>query len=207
MSESANRDLSPAARPPVLLFDVMSTLVYDPFHEALPGFFDLSLRELIEQVQPGTWVQFELGAIDEAAALARMFRDGRDVDREALIAMLRSTYRWLPGMEALVGELRAAGVVMHVLSNYPTWYRLIEAELRLSRYLPWTFVSCHTGVRKPSAQAYLGPAQHLGRPASELLLIDDQPVNCEAAKKLGIDALRFRDARELRGELRSRRLL
>jgi len=207
MSDSVAPGDATAPDRPVLLFDVMSTLVYDPFHEALPAFFGLSLGELIEQVQPGTWVEFELGAIDEATALARMFRDGRKVERDALIAMLRRAYRWLPGMETLLDELSAAGVVMHVLSNYPSWFRLIEAELRLSRYLPWTFVSCQTGVRKPSAQAYLGPAQHLGQPPARLLLVDDQRVNCDAATQLGLEAVRFRGARELRAELRRRGLL
>ena len=50
-------------------------------------------------------------------------------------------------------ELRDAGVAMHTLSNYAPWYRQIEQRLGLSRYLPWTFVSCETGSRKPEPQA------------------------------------------------------
>lgn len=196
----------PGEGSPVLLFDVMSTLVRDPFHEALPAFFGLSLAELIEAKHPTTWVEFELGAIDEATALSRMFRDGRPVDRAGLVAMLRRTYCWLPGMEALLDELRGAGVEMHVLSNYPVWYRIIEEELVLSRYLPWTFVSCETGVRKPAEEAFVGPARRLARRPAELLLVDDQPANCAAAVQVGLDAIRFRSAAELRGELRQRGL-
>jgi HAD superfamily hydrolase (TIGR01509 family) len=186
---------------PALLFDVMGTLVYDPFYEALPAFFGLSLAELIEQKHPTTWVEFELGAIDESTALARMFRDGRGVDRQALRAMLRRTYRFLPGTQKLLGDLRSLGATMHVLSNYPVWYRIIEDELRLSRYLPWSFVSCHTGVRKPAPEAFLGPARQLGRAPAELVLIDDQPDNCAAAAALGLDVIHFVGAAELRSEL------
>ena len=50
-------------------------------------------------------------------------------------------------MEALLGRLAAAGVQVHAFSNYPAWWRLIEDKLRLSRYLDWTFVSCHGPMR------------------------------------------------------------
>lgn len=192
---------------PVLLFDVMSTLVYDPFHEAVPAHLGLSFDELIAQKHPTTWVEFELGEIDERTALSRFFRDRRPIDRDRFVAMLRRTYAWLPGVEPLLGALRSAGVSMHVLSNYPIWYRIIEQELQLSRYLPWTFVSCETGVRKPASEAFLGPARELGRPPAELLLVDDQPRNCEAARRVGLGAIRFRDAAALRHELEQRGLL
>lgn len=50
-------------------------------------------------------------------------------------------------MEPLLARLAAAGVPMHAFSNYPAWWRLIEGKLGLSRYLEWTFVSCHGPLR------------------------------------------------------------
>ena len=146
----------------VLLFDVMGTLVHDPFFEEVPAFFGVSFEALLPQLEPGPWVQFERGEIDQETLLRRFFRDGRAFDHAGLVACVRAAYRYLPGVEALLTDLSAAcageGVSMHTLSNYPPWYRMIEERLRLSDYVLWSFVSCHTGVRKPDPEAYLGAA-------------------------------------------------
>ncbi|KAB1209517.1 hypothetical protein CJ030_MR6G007363 [Morella rubra] len=58
-SESTNRKL------PILLFDIMGTIVRDPFYEDVPAFFGMSLKELVECKHPTAWIQFEKGIIDE----------------------------------------------------------------------------------------------------------------------------------------------
>jgi HAD superfamily hydrolase (TIGR01509 family) len=129
------------------------------------------------------------------------------VDAAALRDAIVSGYRWLPGMEALLAELCAAGVELHALSNYPDWWRLIEERLRLSRYLRWSFVSCRTGVRKPDAECFLGAARALGVPPEQCLFIDDRPGNVAAAESVGMPALLFTDAASLRAALVGRSVL
>jgi hypothetical protein len=34
-----------------------------------------------------------------------------------------AAYRYIDGMPALLGQLQEAQVPMHIMSNYPTWYR------------------------------------------------------------------------------------
>lgn len=63
-------------------------------------------------------------------------------------------YEYLPGMEELLSELSSAGVEMHAMSNYPVWYENIEAKLKLTKFLPWTFVSS-SGVMKVRGQAWV----------------------------------------------------
>lgn len=191
----------------VLLFDAMGTLVHDPFYDALPAFFERPLATLVKELDPTAWVEFELGCIDEPTFLRRFFRDGRPYPALGMRDEMVAAYAWLEGMRELVEELAALGHAMHVLSNYPAWYQLIEAKLGVSRYLPWTFVSCEMGVRKPDLAAYLGPAQRLGVNPSSCLFIDDRPVNCDAARRAGMDAIVFRDAAETRRELAQRGLL
>jgi HAD superfamily hydrolase (TIGR01509 family) len=187
--------------PRVLLLDVMGTLVHDPFFVEVPRFFGLALSELVAVKHPRAWVDFELDAIDEETLLARFFADGRAVDGEGLKAAMRAAYRFLPGVESLLGELRARGLPMHALSNYPRWYALIEQELRLSSWLRWSFVSCDTGLRKPDPAAYLHASRVLGAPPAACLLVDDREDNCAAARELGMDAVRFSDAGALRRAL------
>jgi epoxide hydrolase-like predicted phosphatase len=193
-----------AERRPIVLCDVMDTLVHEPFHREMPAFFGLTLDELVEAKHPTAWVEFERGELSEEEFLARFFRDGRSFDREAFVRAVRAAYRWLPGMEELLAALRARGHAIHAFSNYPCWYRMIEERLGLSRYLEWSFVSCDTGVRKPDPRAYQGAVARLGVEPGECILIDDREVNCAAARALGMEALRFSSARELSKELAKR---
>lgn len=194
-------------RPDVLLFDVMDTLVRDPFFHDIPAFFGMSLPELLAQKHPDAWVRFEHGELDEDELIASFFADRRTFDGAAFIDMLRAAYRWIDGIEPLLAELSARGVPMHALSNYPCWYRLIEERLGLSRYVAWSFVSCETGVRKPEPEAYLLASEKLRVAPARCLFVDDRPRNCEAAREVGMDAIVFHDAEQLRRELERRALL
>ena len=190
-----------------LLLDVMSTLIYDPFYVEMPAFFGLTFEELLACKHPDAWQRFELGEIDEQSFLDTFFRDGRSYDQAGFKAHVTAAYRWLDGMRELIAELAARGTPMHALSNYPSWYRQIEARTGLAEMLPWSFVSCHMGVLKPAAEAFLLPAHSLGLEPADCLLVDDQERNCLAARALGMDAIRFTGADALRLELRARGLL
>ena len=190
-----------------MLLDVMGTLVEDPFYEAMPAHFGMTLQELIACKHPDAWVRFEHGELDTPRFLERFFADGRSYDQEAFVAAVRRAYRFLPGVPALLDALRAANLSLFALSNYPEWWRWIEEELTLSRWLRWDFVSCDTGVRKPAAEAYLGPAHALGVPVEACLLIDDREVNVAAATAVGMQAIRFESAAQVERELQTRGVL
>ena len=190
-----------------ILWDLMDTLVRDPFFTHMAPFFGLSFEELLAAKHPSTWLEFELGRIGEAELGARFFRDGRAVDAAALKDRMRSAYEWIDGMESLVRELHGRGVVMHLLSNYPEWYRLCDERLGVFRYVEPSFVSCRTGVRKPAPEAYLQASRALGLTPAQCLFIDDREPNCAAARALDMDAVRFVGADALRPELVRRDLL
>lgn len=186
----------------IVLWDVMGTLVHDPFFVEMPEFFGMSFEALLQEKHPSAWVEFELGKCSEEEFLESFFTDGRDFDREGFVREVRSSYRWLPGLEELLAELCNAGCTMHAFSNYPVWYQLIEGRLRLSRFLDWTFVSCLTGLRKPDPAAYAHVLTELGVPADQCVFIDDRVRNCEAARQIGIRSVVFEGAGPLRRSLR-----
>jgi HAD superfamily hydrolase (TIGR01509 family) len=192
---------------PVLLCDVMDTLVYNPFNREIPAFFGLSHAELARCKHPSAWADFERGELDEREYLRQSFADCRSFDHAAFKEMMRQAYRWIDGAEHLLKCLRGEGFEIHALSNYPIWYRTIEAELGLSRYLHWTFVSCRTGVRKPDPAAYWGAARALGREPGACLFIDDNLQNCRAAEAIGMPSIHFRDTDMLWAELVQRQIV
>ncbi len=185
----------------ILLLDVMATLVTEPFIEIIPKFLNTSLEELLSRKHPSSWIEFEHGQCDEASYLARFFKDETEIDGEGLKQVLEDAYEWIDGMEPLLAELKVRGVPMHALSNYPIWYQVIEKKLGLSRYLEWSFVSCETGVRKPDPEAFLGPARTLGVEPGQCLFVDDRRKNTSAAEAVGMPAVLFRGAENLREAL------
>ncbi len=190
----------PKAKNLVLLFDVMDTLIWDPYR-LIPGFFSQDWPTLGAQLSPTAWHEFERNEIDQETFLRRFFKDERKYDHDGLLDVVFSNYRWVPGVEQILKTLSKLGVEMHALSNYPSWWTEIERQFELSRYLEWSFVSCLTGVRKPDQDAFVGPAKRLNRPVDELVFIDDRKSNVDAASQAGLTGLLFKDSETLRSDL------
>ena len=83
----------------VILWDVMDTLVRDPFFTHMPGFFGHSFEGLIKRLRRGTWVEFELGGMEEAEFYARFFADGSPIDGPGLKRCMGEAYAWIEGIE------------------------------------------------------------------------------------------------------------
>jgi HAD superfamily hydrolase (TIGR01509 family) len=191
----------------VLLLDVMGTLVRDPFYDEALAFHGMSLDELYAVKSKACYLDFEHGRTPQRALRTDYFSDGRALDVQALGAVMEAAYAWLPGIEALLQDLHRAGVPMHALSNYSVWYERIEAQLRVSRWVSWWFVSCKTQHRKPAPEAYLGAARSLGVPPQQCVFVDDRAKNCAGATAVGMRSIHFVDAPTLREAIRDLDLL
>ncbi|RLM69978.1 uncharacterized protein C2845_PM17G07830 [Panicum miliaceum] len=203
-SSSAAAPAEAAAQPrklPVLLFDVMDTLVRDPFYHHIPAFFQMSMKELLESKHPTAWSEFEKGLIDENELAKKFFNDGRSFDLEGLKECMVRAYEYIDGVEDILCCLKKNNYEMHAFTNYPVWYQLIEDKLKLSKYLSWTFCSCRTGKRKPSPDFYLQAVDHLNVDPASCIFIDDRMVNIEAALSVGMVGLQFKNAEALRKDL------
>jgi FMN phosphatase YigB (HAD superfamily) len=189
-------------RPRVVLWDLMDTLVRDPFFTHMAGHFGLTHAQLMQQKHPTAWRDFELGLIDEETLYQRFFADGREIDGPGLKRTMLDAYAWIDGIPQLLAALAGRGVSMHLLSNYPPWFEPLCRRLGVDELVAPSFVSCRTGVRKPDPEAYLGAARTLGVTQAECLFVDDREVNVKAAKATGMQALHFRgDVSALRVEL------
>ncbi|CAI9090916.1 OLC1v1025804C1 [Oldenlandia corymbosa var. corymbosa] len=186
---------------PILLFDVMDTIVRDPFYHDVPAFFRMSFKELIESKHPTVWCEFERGLIDESELARKFFKDERYCDMEGLKSCMKRGYSYIEGVEELLHSLKNAGYEMHAFTNYPNWYLMIEDKLKLSTYLSWTFCSCIFGKRKPEADFYLEVIDHLKVHPSSCIFIDDRMRNVEAAIEAGITGILFKNAELLRKDL------
>nr|XP_010912826.1 flavin mononucleotide hydrolase 1, chloroplatic [Elaeis guineensis] len=188
---------------PVLLFDVMDTIVRDPFYHDIPAFFQMSMKELLDTKHPTVWAEFEKGLIDENDLAKKFFKDGRPFDLEGLKQCMLRGYSYIDGIEELLHSLKQNNYELHAFTNYPIWYKMIEEKLQLSKYLSWTFCSCIIGKRKPASEFYMEVLHHLGVEAASCIFIDDRRANVEAAGNAGMVGLHFRNVDTLKQELSS----
>lgn len=111
----------------------------------------------------------------------------------------------VPGMTALVGELRAAGLRLVGLTNWSAemWPHAVPAAPVIGT-LDGVVVSGIEGVAKPDPRIFrLAAARHRLEPA-RTLFVDDHGPHVDAALALGFQAVTFTGACDLRSELVAR---
>ncbi|HEV2323525.1 MAG TPA: HAD family phosphatase [Terracidiphilus sp.] len=107
-----------------------------------------------------------------------------------------------PAMLAWHAKVKETGVLTAILSNMgDSVLENIEREFDwLSSFdaLVWSY---QLGVAKPDPAIYQYTLKQLGTAAGDTLFIDDKPVNVEAARALGMQALVYTTLAKLRYDL------
>lgn len=123
---------------------------------------------------------------EEHAALGRDFWAGDQLDQ---------------GLMTLIRHLRAQGVRIALLSNYPASLPSLLTDLGLDGLFDTVVVSGLEGVTKPSPAIYRLVLDRLGVAANEAVFVDDHRENVEAARQLGMVTVRFRGSLHLQRAL------
>jgi glucose-1-phosphatase len=101
----------------------------------------------------------------------------------------------------------AARCRLAVLSNTdPLHSAVLETEFSFLRHFPARIYSCRVGASKPSPAIYTAALDALGVAAEETLFIDDIAEYADAARQMGLDAIRFENPSQLSQELARRGL-
>jgi putative hydrolase of the HAD superfamily len=99
-------------------------------------------------------------------------------------------------------ELRGRGYKMAICTNnIREWEAQWRAMLPVDEIFDVVVDSAFVGSRKPEPRIYEITLERLGASADEALFIDDVEVNCDGARELGIDAIRFRSTEQTIGEI------
>jgi putative hydrolase of the HAD superfamily len=112
-----------------------------------------------------------------------------------------------PAMVAWQQQLKARGLRTAILSNMGD--SVLESILRAYAWiqnfdvLVWSF---QLGMAKPDPAIYRHTLERLGTRPEETLFVDDRRVNVEMARALGLKAVEFTTAEQLRQQLASMRL-
>jgi 2-haloacid dehalogenase len=105
---------------------------------------------------------------------------------------------------AILGELKAAGLPCYALSNMePDAYAVRRTRFPFMRWFDADVISGLEGVAKPDRRIFEILLRRHGLRPQATVFIDDQPRNVEAARGLGLIALRFSSAAQLRRDLQA----
>jgi putative hydrolase of the HAD superfamily len=155
----------------------------------------------------GDWALFDRGQL-EADELVRRIVARSGFDAAGVAALVDAVPHALePDAETvrLLSRLRAAGARLHFLSNMPLPYaaHLDRAHPEVIGHFTSGLYSAREGLIKPEPALYARAGERFGAPANRLLLIDDMPVNVEAARLHGWQAMHFTEAYSCEHALRA----
>jgi putative hydrolase of the HAD superfamily len=194
----------------VILFDVGGVLLtngWDTQERALAAeHFHLDLPELEAKHHSvsGSW---ERGLISRDAYLdAAVFYEPRSFTHDEFFRFMLAQSQWLP--DGAIGTLRQLAAsnkcMVGALNNEAretNQYRFTEFGLR--EYFNVILSSCFLGLNKPNLAIYERALDILGRPAERILFIDDRAENVAGAVQAGMQAIQFKNAKQLQGEFES----
>lgn len=83
-------------------------------------------------------------------------------------------------------------------------YRFLRERYLMLRHFDDFVLSYEVGAMKPDAKIYDEAIRRAGAPAGECFFVDDKQINVDAARRAGMDAVRFESRDELERQLRDR---
>ena len=134
---------------------------------------------------------------------------GSRMSMERFVQLWVSAFRPDEAVHTIARQLQDAGSAIAIFSNNSDLVRDgLEAfwPAVLAPFMPRIF-SADLGLTKPDPRAYQKAAELLGHPASDVLVVDDAPMNTVTAASLEFETIDFTSAEALGRELADRGLL
>lgn len=185
-----------------VIFDVGKVLVDFNWEEYLKSFgFSKEEEEVIarEVFQSDIWNERDRGLYGEEEYVRQFVERGpqyrkdiRRVVRESGKTIVTRDYA-----DTWVKYLKKQGYQVYVLSNY-SQYMLEQTRSKLSflKYMDGIVFSCEVKELKPEPGIYKVLLETYGLKPEECVFIDDREENCRGARKLGIQAVCFRNFKQ-----------
>jgi len=187
-----------------VIYDIDIALSVQAFARlGLPDFHELfSLKKqsgLFDKLETGD-IDFEdfCDMLDEIA--------GKKLGRENIYAAWNALLIGIPAENAIIVKEVKENYPIYLLSNTNkihldaiSEYLQRDYEIKdLSAWFDKAYYSCDIGMRKPGQEIYEYVISDIGMNPNDMLFIDDNEANIEAAKKAGLNVLLKRKSDDLR---------
>ena len=198
--------------PSIVVFDIGNVLV--DWHPDPVWIEDLGSAEAVAAFMERIDFKSRNLRCDAGELFAEVVKELPDPEDQRRLALYPSRFHLtveqpVPGTWDIVDQLQARGVPLHAITNWSaeTWPMGLKAHPRLGEIFGTTVVSGEVKLVKPDRRIYELFLERAGVEARDCVFIDDRGENAEAARAVGMDAIRFTDANALRQALVTRGLL
>lgn len=180
-----------------IIFDIGNVLVDFCWEEYLDSFpFPAAIKRRIAEatVLNDAWNEFDRGYYSEEELIKGFIRNEPELEKEIRLIcdnihdMLRRRDYAIPWIQ----ELKSMGKKVYYLSNFSG--KAARECADTIDFIPYTdggILSYEEKIVKPDPKIYKLLMERYHLQPKECVFLDDRKDNCEAAKKLGIHAIRF----------------
>ena len=191
-----------------IVFDIGNVLVdFDPKSFLIRKGFDETMAERIlkASVKTPVWKEIDRGVWTQDELIEGFVRNDPEIESQIRRAFADYKDIVLPTDYAIpwIKELKAKGYGVYYLSNCS---RMVEVQCKEAMaFLAYTdggILSYTDKVIKPDEAIYLLFLERFGLNAQETVFLDDTYVNIEAARKLGIHGIWFKNKEQAMEELK-----
>ena len=152
----------------------------------------------------GDWGEFDRGTVSVPELVQRIARRTgfAAADVQTVVDAVPRELQPIPETVALLHRLADAGHTLHYLSNMPAPYaEILERQPFFERFASGVF-SARVHHNKPELAIFHAAQRRFGCAPLDLVFLDDNDTNVQAAKSLGWHALQFIDAAQAEAGLR-----
>jgi putative hydrolase of the HAD superfamily len=188
-----------------VIFDLGGVLIQDPsagMTAYFASYFQVD-KEALQEALKEHWDAWHRGRLTESDLWQQVTAD-LPIHNPPYVSLWLDGYKQVcrkkPEMLLLLKQLKNQGYTTALLSN--TEAPLVGSFRQLlGEDIDRCFFSCEMGLRKPESAIYERTLQELDCKPENVVFIDDRQENVDAAARLGIPSIVFRDCDDLKQQL------
>jgi putative hydrolase of the HAD superfamily len=190
-----------------VIFDLGGVLITWRPQEIIDAFYtEPALRAALREhvFEHADWIEMDRGALEELALVPRFAeRMGRsESEMAALLDRVRDSLVPMPASIGLATRLRQRGLNLYALSNISkAMFRHVQSRYDFFGLFDGIVISGAVNLMKPEPAIYEHLVTRFSIRPHETVFIDDLARNVEAARRIGMQAIRFESVEQCAREL------
>ncbi len=191
------------------LGNVLLRLNSGKFAEKMKSLTGLEMDALRAVFADGLVLDYECGRLKDEEFLAGLSgRLGMTITRDDFTDLWTCMFCEIPLIsDELLKDLAREHALWVISNTNRMHFEFILKHYEFLKHFQGWSLSYEVGAAKPDPAIYEHALSKTQIPASEALFVDDQLVNVESARKLGMDAIHFLNPAQLIQELQARNLV
>jgi len=197
---------------------MITTIIFDIGEVCLQGVFGVEHtlapilkappKEIYEKTQGEELIALLKGEISEEEFIKKIIKKNKwKISTELFKKLIRENFREIRGVRPIIEELKNKGYKLGLLSIHAKeWVDYCDKKFDYHKLFHSKLYSFEVALLKPDKRVYQLILKKLNKPPEECLFIDDHPKNIIAANELGINTIQFKDAEQLKADLKKFRI-